>query len=42
MRDVIAHEYFGVKLDRIWDIITKDLIFLKQQINIIIERENVK
>jgi uncharacterized protein with HEPN domain len=40
MRDVIAHEYFGVRLDRIWDVIKKDLPFLKEKIRHIIEQEN--
>lgn len=41
-RDIIAHEYFGVRLDRIWDIIEKDLPHLKQNIRLIIEQENIK
>lgn len=40
MRDVIAHEYFGVRLDRIWDAIKKDLPYLKEKIRHIIEQEN--
>jgi len=32
LRDVIAHEYFGIKLERIWKIIHKDLPELKQQL----------
>jgi uncharacterized protein with HEPN domain len=31
LRDVIAHEYFGVKLERIWEIVKTDLPELKQQ-----------
>lgn len=31
-RDIFAHEYFGVKLDRVWDTITKDIHRLKEQI----------
>jgi len=32
MRDIIAHEYFAIKLERIWDVIKKDLPELKPQI----------
>ena len=42
MRDVIAHEYFGVRLDRVWDVVRKDLPDLKEKIMFIMERENVK
>lgn len=38
MRDIIAHEYFGVRLDRIWDVIKQDLPNLKLQILDIIDR----
>ncbi len=31
MRDVVAHEYFGVKLIRIWEVVKKDLPELKQK-----------
>ncbi|MFQ6062916.1 MAG: DUF86 domain-containing protein [Methanosarcinales archaeon] len=37
MRDIIAHEYFGVKLDRVWDVVKRDLPHLKQQILSIME-----
>ncbi|HBY57290.1 MAG TPA: hypothetical protein DEG96_05455 [Candidatus Atribacteria bacterium] len=39
MRDIIAHEYFGVKLDRVWDIVRKDLPNLKEKIGTVIEEE---
>ncbi len=29
MRDILAHEYFGVRLDRIWDVVKQDLPKLK-------------
>lgn len=35
MRDVVAHEYFGVKLIRIWEVIKKDLPELKQKFTLI-------
>ncbi|MCJ7578095.1 MAG: DUF86 domain-containing protein [candidate division Zixibacteria bacterium] len=40
MRDVIAHEYFGVRLDRVWDIVREDLPHLKKQMLLIMEKEN--
>ena len=42
MRDIIAHEYFGVRLDRVWDVVRKDLPDLKEKIMFIMEKENVK
>ncbi|KKQ34772.1 MAG: hypothetical protein US51_C0028G0007 [Microgenomates group bacterium GW2011_GWA2_37_6] len=36
-RDVFVHEYFGVKVERIWDSITNDLGPLKKQIRTMIE-----
>lgn len=32
LRDVIIHAYFGINLNRIWDIINEDLPGLKQKI----------
>jgi len=37
MRDIIAHGYFGVKLERIWDIVKQNLPELKKQIASLIE-----
>ena len=42
MRDIIAHEYFGVKLDRIWDVIRKDLPVLREKIKIIIDADELE
>lgn len=42
MRDIVAHEYFGVKLDRVWDVVRKDLPNLKEEIGSIMEEENAK
>ena len=41
MRDIITHEYFGVKLERVWDVLRKDLPDIKQQMLLIMEREDV-
>jgi len=32
MRDILAHEYFGVNLERTWKVVTKDLFELKNKI----------
>lgn len=29
MRDIIIHEYFGVKMDRVWKVINEDILELK-------------
>jgi len=42
MRDIIAHEYFGVRLDRIWDTVRKDLPDLKNKIRIIMEEGSAR
>ncbi len=39
MRDVVAHEYFGVKLDRVWDVVRNDLPRLKKEIFEIMKKE---
>lgn len=31
-RDIVIHEYFGVKIDKVWNVIKKDLLTLKKQI----------
>lgn len=31
-RDILTHTYFGVNLDRVWNIIKKDLLILKKEI----------
>lgn len=41
MRDIFIHEYFGIKLKRVWDTIKEDIPVLKQKIALIIERENI-
>ena len=38
-RDKIIHNYFGVDLDVVWDIIRKDLSELKKEIEKILEKE---
>ncbi len=38
MRDMLAHEYFGIVMKRIWDTTQKDLPKLKKQILKIVEK----
>lgn len=32
-RDILSHAYFGVNVERVWNIIEKDLLNLKKNIN---------
>ena len=41
LRDVLAHEYFGVKIERLWDIVKIDLPELKNKIKAIKDKENL-
>jgi uncharacterized protein with HEPN domain len=34
-RNVVVHDYLGIELERIWDIIQRDLPILKAQISIV-------
>lgn len=40
LRDILAHEYFGIDLDVVWDIIKHKLPILKAQVNRILRRKN--
>ena len=40
MRDILIHGYFGVNLERIWNIVNKDLIELKVKFKVIMEKED--
>jgi uncharacterized protein with HEPN domain len=40
LRNAIAHEYFRLNLERIWDIIEVELPLLKQQISLMIAKED--
>ena len=42
LRNKIVHDYEGIKLDFIWDIVTKDIIQLKMDLETILEKENIK
>jgi uncharacterized protein with HEPN domain len=39
MRNIVVHEYFGVKYDLIWEVATEHLPELNKQISIIIEEK---
>lgn len=38
LRDILVHQYFGIELGTIWDIIKKDLPRLKRDIEKLIEK----
>ena len=42
MRDKLTHEYFGVKLDVVWETIKKRLPELKAQIKKVLEEMNTE
>ena len=42
LRDIVIHEYFGVKLERVWGVVRSDLPDLKQKISSIMKVENGK
>lgn len=37
MRNVLAHEYFGIDLEEVWQVVERDLDELKQRLNVIAE-----
>lgn len=39
LRNVIAHEYFGIRLDKIWLVIKNDIAGLKKIIETILKKE---
>ena len=39
MRDILAHEYFGVKIERTWKVIENDLPELKNRIKQILDNQ---
>jgi uncharacterized protein with HEPN domain len=40
MRDKLIHEYFGVSNSIVWETVTNDIIIFKEQMKIILKREN--
>ena len=38
LRDVLIHDYMGVDLKRVWNVVDKDLPILKRNINLIIKQ----
>jgi len=40
IRDALIHEYFGVDLHLLWNVVKKDLPGLKRKISKILERKN--
>lgn len=41
MRNKIIHHYFGVDYDIVWDTVKTNIPFLKESIEVIIEREGI-
>jgi uncharacterized protein with HEPN domain len=41
LRHVLVHGYYHISEERVWKIIQKDLLPLKEQIQILFDRENV-
>jgi uncharacterized protein with HEPN domain len=37
MRNVLAHEYFGIDLEEVWQVVERDLDELKERLNVIAE-----
>ena len=37
LRDVVAHEYFGLDLEIIWDVITQEVPVLREQLRHMLE-----
>ena len=42
MRDIFIHEYFGVNLRRVWNVIKRDLPDLKEKLLLIVEKEGIR
>ena len=40
MRNVLIHEYFGINMERVWNLIDKDLTELKEKVEEIKESSN--
>jgi len=41
MRNILAHEYFGIDLDEVWQVVERDLPELKQKLKAIYEKLNL-
>lgn len=42
LRDILAHEYFGIDLEVVWDIVKNKLPILKMQVNRILKENSSK
>lgn len=40
MRDILIHNYFGVDINLVWNIVVKELPKLKKEIEIMLEVED--
>ena len=41
LRDVLIHQYFGVNLKRIWEVVKSNLPLLKKEVDIMIKGEKI-
>ncbi len=39
MRNILVHEYFGVDLEQVWEVVMKDIPLLKEQVLDMLETE---
>ncbi len=37
MRDVLIHDYFGVNLDIVWEVVERDIPQLQEKINVLLD-----
>jgi uncharacterized protein with HEPN domain len=41
MRDILIHNYFGIDVDAVWNVVKKDLPKLKKEIKFILKNEKI-
>jgi uncharacterized protein with HEPN domain len=39
MRNIVVHQYFGIDLDQVWQVVEKDIPSLKRDVQTILEQE---
>ncbi|MFH1145541.1 MAG: HepT-like ribonuclease domain-containing protein [bacterium] len=42
LRNVLSHEYFGIDLDLVWEVVNTHLPIFKQQVKEMLEADSVK
>lgn len=38
MRNVLAHDYFGIDVERVWNVVERDLPDLRQQVQLLLDQ----